>query len=163
MISIILAVAENNAIGIKNKLPWNLSGDLKYFSKTTTGKTVVMGLNTYKSIISMIGKPLPNRKNVVLTLEKDPSIPDEQLTSIQEILDLGGKEDIFVIGGASVFAQTIPHADKLYITRVHGSPEADAFLKEIGMNEWKLISSDPHTKDEKNDYDYTFEIYERAR
>lgn len=164
MISIIVAAAENWAIGRKNDLPWRLSGDLKNFSKITTVHTVLMGLNTFKSIFSRIGKPLPNRKNIILTFEKDPTIKEEQLTSVGEVLNLAKKEDIFVIGGASVYRQLLPHADKLYLTKVHTEiKDADAFFPAVSENEWKLVSSEPHKKDEKNEYDYAFEIYEKNK
>lgn len=161
MISIISAVGENSVIGIKNGLPWKLSGDLKYFSKITTGKTVVMGKNTYESIISMIGKPLPNRRNIVVVFQKDPRIQDIQLTSVQEVVDLAKKEDIFIIGGASIYREMMPYAEKLYITRVHAKPDGDVTFPDIDPKIWKLISSDPQKKGEKDEFDYTFEVYER--
>ncbi|HAO64787.1 TPA: hypothetical protein DCQ44_02265, partial [Candidatus Taylorbacteria bacterium] len=124
MISIISAVAENGIIGKNNKLPWQLPADLAYFAKTTRGATVIMGLNTFKSIVSIIGKPLPGRKNIVIALEKDSTLLGcEQYTSIPEALDAANKEPIsaFIIGGASIYAQTISLVDKLYITRVHAN------------------------------------------
>ncbi|NQV88506.1 MAG: dihydrofolate reductase [Parcubacteria group bacterium] len=161
-ISIIVAAAENNAIGRKNDLPWKLGADLKHFSQVTSGKTVLMGLNTYKSILNILGKPLPNRKNVILTFKKDPTIDQEQFTSFDDVLKLAKNEDIFVIGGASVYKQTLPHAKTLYLTRVHTNiDDADAFFPEILESEWTLIDNEPHKKDDKNEFDYTFQKYER--
>src|SRR3989344_1573680 len=138
-ISIIVAAAENNAIGRKNDLPWKISADLKHFVEVTKGKTVLMGLNTYKSILNILGKPLPNRKNLILTFTKDPSINQEQFTSFDDVLRLAEKENIFVIGGASVYKQTLPYAKTLYLTRVHTNiDDADAFFPEVSENEWKL-------------------------
>ena len=155
-------MAENGAIGRKNDLPWKLSGDLKHFSQVTAGKTVLMGLNTYKSILGVLGKPLPNRKNIILVFEKDPAIKELQLTSLDEVLKLAEQEDIFVIGGASVYKQALPHAKTLHLTRVHTKiDDADAFFPEVSSEEWKLINSESHKKDEKNQFEYTFEIYER--
>lgn len=161
MITIISAVAKNRVIGIGNDLPWNLSGDLKHFSTLTTGHTVLMGLNTYKSITSRLGKALPNRKNVVLTFAVDPSIKDLQITSWDEVVKLAKSEDIFVIGGASVYKQALPFADRLCLTEVDATPEGDAFFPEWDPSDWNLVSEEKHTKDEHNEYDYRFLEYVR--
>ena len=164
MISIISAVAENGIIGRNNDLPWQISADLAYFAKTTKGKPVIMGLNTFKSIFSRIGKPLPGRKNIVVVFEKDPTLVGcEQVTSLKEAFDVAGaqNQEVFVIGGASIYKQSIDFADKLYITRVHASPEGDTSFPEIKEVDWKMTSSEDHQKDEKNEYDYSFTIYER--
>ena len=160
-ISIISAVAENNVIGVKNGLPWKLSGDMKYFSKITTGKTVLMGKNTFFSIIKILGKPLPNRKNLVLSETKDGINGAEVISDLQSVIDLAKKEEIFVIGGASIYKQTVPLADKLYITEVHCKCEGDAFFPEFNKQDWDLVMEEKHSKDEKNDHDYTFKVYER--
>ena len=164
MISIISAVAKNGIIGRNNDLPWKISADLAYFSKTTKGKPVIMGLNTFKSIFSRIGKPLPDRKNIVLVFEKDPSLVGcEQATSLKEAFEIAGadKQEVFVIGGASIYKQSIEFADKLYITRIHASPEGDTSFPEIKNSDWKMISSKDHQKDEKNEFDYSFTIYDK--
>ena len=161
MISIIAAVAKNGVIGIKNGLPWKLSGDMKYFSKTTTGKTVLMGKNTFFSIVNMLGKPLPNRKNLVLSQSANDIEGAEVLKSWKEVLNRSKKEEIFIIGGASVYAQAMPDADKLYITEVDSEPEGDAYFPSFSKNDWKLISEEKHMRDEKNDHNYTFKVYER--
>jgi dihydrofolate reductase len=164
MLSIISAVAKNGIIGVNNGLPWKLSGDLKYFAKTTTGKTVLMGRNTFLSIVGMIGKPLPNRKNIVLSEKKDDIIgADEVLDGWQKVIDLAKKEDIFVIGGANVYKQAVPYADKLYITEVDCTPVGDVSFPDFNKNDWNLVSEEPHLKDEKNEYNYNFKVYERKK
>lgn len=135
-ISIISAVAKNGIIGIKNNLPWKLSGDLKYFAKTTTGKTVLMGRNTFISIVNMIGKPLQNRRNLVLSETKDGLLgADEVLNNWEKILEIAKTEEVFVIGGANVYKQAIKFADKLYLTEVDCTPEGDVSFPEFNKNE----------------------------
>jgi len=161
-ISIISAVAENGIIGRNNDLPWKISADLSYFAKTTKDKPVIMGFNTFKSIISRIGKPLPGRKNIVLVFKKDPTLVGcEQATSLPEAFEIAGAADqeVFIIGGASIYKQSIDFADKLYITRVHASPEGDTSFPEIKSSDWKMISSEDHAKDDKNEYNYSFTLY----
>jgi dihydrofolate reductase len=166
MISIIAAVAENGIIGKNNDLPWKIPSDLAYFNKITKGKPVIVGLNTFKSIVSRIGKALPGRRNIVLVFKKDPALVGcEQVTSLPEAFELAGAkgQEVFVIGGTSIYEQSLPYADKLYITKVHASPEGDASFPEIKETDWKMISSEDHKKDEKNECDYSFTIYERRK
>lgn len=166
MISIISAVAENGIIGRNNDLPWNISADLAYFAKTTKGKPVIMGLNTFKSIVSRIGKPLPGRKNIVLNFQKDPTLVGcEQVTSLPEAFEVAGAaaQEVFVIGGASIYKQSIEFADKLYITRVHASLDGDTSFPEIKPDVWKMTSSEDHQKDDKNEYNYSFTVYEKIK
>ncbi len=163
-ISIISAVAKNGVIGVKNSLPWKLSGDMKYFSKTTTGKTVIMGKNTFLSIFKALEKPLPNRRNIILskTMEKTKGI--EVIRDIKEIENLNNKdEEIFIIGGASLYEQMILLANKMYITEVDCDCEGDTFFPSFNKDEWNIISEEKHTKDEKNEYNYNFKIYERKQ
>jgi dihydrofolate reductase len=162
-ISIISAVAKNGIIGVKNGLPWKLSGDLKYFAKITTGKTVLMGRNTFLSIVNMLGKPLPNRRNLVLSEKKDDITGAEVLDNWQKVLDLAKTEEIFIIGGANVYRQALPYADRLYITEVDCSPEGDVSFPEINKDDWNLISEEKHLKDVVNEYNYNFKIYEKSR
>ncbi|HEY4496160.1 MAG TPA: dihydrofolate reductase [Candidatus Paceibacterota bacterium] len=160
LINIIAAVGKNNIVGIKNALPWHLSADLKYFAQTTKGKTVLMGENTFISILEKIGKPLPNRRNIVLTDKKDKKISGaETANSIEEALKIVGEQEVFVIGGASVYRQMLPLANKLYITEVNYDGPGDAFFPVINKNQWALEKAESHLKDEKNDYDYNFKIY----
>jgi dihydrofolate reductase len=137
--SIIAAVAKNNCIGIKNKIPWNIPEDFRYFKETTMGKTVLMGENTFKSILGYLGKPLPGRQTVVITLDKDFEAPEgvRVFHSLDEAFDKLKDEDVFICGGASIYRQTINRADKLYITRVDMEPDGDVFFPEIDTDAWK--------------------------
>jgi len=161
-ISIIVAVAENNAIGKDNKLLWHISEDLKRFKLLTCGNTVVMGKNTFYSLPV---RPLPKRNNIVIT-----DIPREQIEgctmaySIDEAMQLcDGVNENFIIGGASVYRQFLPFANKLYITVVHKSFEADCFFPDISLNEWNLISKEDITNYAQNDFSYSYLIYERKK
>jgi len=161
IISMISAVAENNVIGNKNALPWHLPADFKYFKENTLNKTIVMGLNTFNSIGA---KPLPNRKNIVLN--NDPNyIPPENVfvaKSIPELLEMVKDEDeVMICGGAFVYKQFLPLANRLYITQVHASPEGDTYFPEIDLTEWNEIKRVEYQADEKNEYDCSFVILER--
>jgi len=173
MISMIAAVAENRVIGNKNTIPWHMPADFKYFKETTLGKTVVMGLNTFNSIG---GKPLPGRKHIILTNDMNFIAPQECVAahSIEEVLSMikddplgpnvdpsGQKQEVFVCGGASVYKQLLPLAQKLYITEVHAKPEGDTYFPEVNMQEWKEVKRTDFKADEKNKYDYSFVILER--
>ncbi|HNX12753.1 MAG TPA: dihydrofolate reductase [Paludibacteraceae bacterium] len=159
-VSIIAAVADNLAIGKDNKLPWHLPADLKHFKELTTGHAVVMGKRTFESLPN---GPLPNRKNIVLT-----SIPEGnfdkyyEATSIKDAIELCENEDqVFIIGGSSIFAQSIKTVDTMYITWVHGKFEADTFFPKFNLREWNEVSREDHETDERNPYSYTFCKYER--
>ncbi len=159
-ISIIVAFSEGNIIGKNNKMPWKLSGDLKHFKEITTGHTVVMGRKTFESI----GKPLPNRKNIVLTSIPESIIDCITADSLKDAIAISGEEkELFIIGGESVYKQTLPFADKLYITEIHADLDGDAKFPEIDYSEWKEMSREEHKADEKNQYDYTFINYERKK
>lgn len=156
MISLIVAKANNNVIGSKNDLPWYLPADLKHFKDTTIGHTVIMGRTTFQSIIDRIQKPLPNRKNVVITRDNTFSYPDVKVIhDIESIKELG---DVYVIGGAEIYRQTIGLADKLYVTEIHADMDGDTYFPEIDSS-WKETSREKHFADEKNQYDYDFVIY----
>ncbi len=159
-LSLLVAVSLNHVIGIHNQLPWHLPADLKYFKKLTTGHTILMGRKTYDSI----GKPLPNRENVVITHSKDFYADGAVVkNSIEDAIEYcKDKEEVFVIGGEIIFNQMMSLADTLYLTRVHTIIEnGDAFFQEPGSDEWELVASDFHEKDDKNKFDYTFETYKR--
>jgi dihydrofolate reductase len=160
MISIIVAKANHGVIGAKNDLPWYLPADLKHFRELTQGHTVVMGRNTYHSIVSRLGHALPERRNIVVT-RQDITFPDaETIHSINEIYDL---EDVFIIGGAELYAATIGIADRLYITEVKAEIDGDTHFPALDPSMWREVSRESHSKDEKNDYDYDFVIYEARR
>ncbi len=160
-ISMIAALAENRVIGNKNQMPWHLPADFKYFKEKTLGKTVVMGLNTFKSIGE---KPLPGRKHIILHRDKNYLLPDNCFlaTSIDEALELVKDDDeIMVCGGASVYQQFLPLAHRLYLTYINEKFEGDTFFPEVNMKEWKEVSRQDHQPDEKNKYSYSFVVLER--
>lgn len=163
MFSIIVAKDQNNAIGIDNNLPWHLPADLKHFKDITTGHFVIMGRKTYESIFSMLGKPLPNRKNIVISsnlaleLDKDVLI----CNSIENTTKIIGNNEAFIIGGEQIYKLALPLADKLYITEVQTKiKNGNKFFPKLD-NTWKEISREKHEADEKNKFAYDFVIYER--
>ena len=161
MISIIVAIAENYAIGKKGDLLCHMPADLKHFKEITTGSTVLMGERTF---LSLPKHPLPNRRNIVLTDVAGKTFEGaETVYSIDELVaKVSPEEEAFVIGGGMVYRQMMPLADKLYITHIHHSWEdADTFFPEIKAGEWKLLSAERHEADDKNPYDYTFAEYGR--
>jgi dihydrofolate reductase len=144
--SIIAAVAKNNCIGVGNRIPWHIPEDFKYFKNTTMGKTVLMGENTFKSIIGYLGKPLPGRKTAVVTLDKYFQAPEgvRVFNSLDEAWEKLEGEDVFVAGGASIYRQTIDRVDKLYITLVDQEPAGDVFFPEIDKKVWREESREDH-------------------
>ncbi len=161
MISIIVAIAENYAIGKKGDLLCHMPTDLKHFKDITSGKTVMMGERTF---FSLPKHPLPNRRNIVLTDVAGKTFEGaEAVYSIDEMVKcIQGEEEAFVLGGGMVYRQMMPLADKLYITHIHHSWEdADTFFPEIKESEWKLLNAEHHFADEKNPYNYTFATYGR--
>ena len=155
MISIIVAIGKNNLIGKGNDLPWDYPEDLKYFRKVTSGKTVLMGENTFYSIVSRIGKPLPKRQNIVATLNKDFSYENVLVTyDLISFLKEKHDEEIFVIGGKQIYQLALPYADRLYITHINKEHEGDVFFPTINYDDYELVSSD------KNG-DLNFCVYER--
>lgn len=159
-ISIIVAVAENNAIGKGNKLLWHISDDLKRFKRLTTGHPVVMGKKTYESLPV---KPLPNRTNVVISdIEGELIKGCEMAYSIEEAIEkCPDNMESFIIGGGSIYRQFMPFADKLYITKVHKAFDADTFFPEIDEDEWQLIERKKTETDENNDFNFSYLTYTR--
>lgn len=158
-ISIVVAISENNAIGKDNQLLWHLPADLKHFKNITTGHTIIMGRKTYDSI----GKPLPNRRNIIITRQNGLNIEGvEVVNSLDEALALCKTEtEVFVIGGAEIYKQAIAVSHRIYLTRVHQEFEADAFFPELDNETWKEIEKVDHLPDEKNKFAYTFSTLER--
>lgn len=149
---------KNRAIGKNNKLPWNLPKDLEYFKKTTLGYPVIMGYKTYCSL----PKALPKRRNIVLHIEPIKLPGCEVVCSINEVFErLSNESEVFVIGGATVYKQFLPYASELYVTLIDEIFEADTFFPEIDFSDWQLVSSIQGIKDEKNIYDYFFNVYKR--
>lgn len=156
MLSIIAAVADNNVIGIKNGLPWSLPEDLKRFREITMGKPVLMGRNTFLSIMEILKKPFPGRLNVVISNNPEDKVPEGVLlyNDLEKALkDLEGK-DVFVIGGAMIFKQMINRVDKLYITHIHKVYEGDVFFPEIDTHIWKKVKDEPQEG-------FSFSVYEK--
>jgi len=159
-ISIIVAVGKNYEIGKDNQLLWHISNDLKHFKSITTGKPVIMGENTWYSLPI---KPLPKRRNIVLTKNIDLKIENVELAfSIDEVLKLTkNEEEVFVIGGAMVYKQFIEIAQKLYITHVFKNFEADTWFPEIDCNIWEIKEKSDIFTDENSGLDYQFINYIR--
>ena len=155
MISIIAAVARNMAIGRGNELIYWLPNDLRRFKALTTGHTIIMGRRTFQSLPK---GALPNRRNIVLTRSGKEFPGAETYSSLREALDSClPSEEVFVIGGATVYAEALPLADRLCLTEVDDEPEgADAFFPQVSSDLWKVSSREEHGKDEKHDYTYTF-------
>lgn len=161
MINIIVAVSENNVIGKKGEIPWHLPADLKHFKEVTTGHPVIMGRVTFESILKHLGKPLPNRRNIVVSSQAFPEHDVEVVQDLTEAKTLAGGTDIFVIGGSRLYNEALPIAERLYITRVHATIDGDTMFPEFNKEEWVLVAEEKHSKDENNPFDYTFETYER--
>lgn len=162
MISVIAAVADGGAIGRKNSLLWHISEDLKYFKKVTMGHPVIMGRKTFESI----GRPLPGRKNIVVSKSGNFNNPNvekaEDLDALLKSLRRKRKEEYFVIGGASIYASAMQYAHKLYITRIYFKAEgADAFFPEIDEKTWTVIEKSSVLHDEENNIDFQFIVYGR--
>ena len=164
MISIIAAIGKNNELGKDNKLLWKLPADMRHFIKITSGHPVIMGRKTFESI----GKPLPNRQNIVITRDKTYLRNDADVVhSLEEAIKstrvtLVDFEEIFIIGGGELYKQTMPIADRLYITHIKAEKStADSFFPEIIPVVWNEISRIEHKKDEKNLFDYTFSVYDK--
>jgi len=156
MIALISAIAKNNCIGKNNQLPWHIPEDLLHFKKLTKNKTVLMGRKTFESIIGYLGKPLPKRKNLIITRNEKYKAPDGVMiySNIKDALQKNSDDDIFVIGGATIYQQTIDLADTLYITHVNKEVDGDAFFPKIDMTKWKEIEKEDHN-------DFSFVTYKK--
>ena len=161
MLSLIVAISENNAIGKAGDLLCHLPNDLKHFKELTTGATVVMGKKTF---FSLPRRPLPNRRNIVLTRDKDFAYDNTEVAhSIQELQSMiQADEQVFIIGGGEVYRQFMPLVDLLEITHIHHTWEdADTFFPEIDSTVWECISEERHEPDEKHTFAYTFATYNK--
>ncbi|TXD48221.1 dihydrofolate reductase [Polaribacter sp. IC073] len=161
MITVIAAIANNNALGKDNDLIWHLPADLKRFKRVTTGHYILMGRNTFESI----GKPLPNRTTIIITRNKN-YFKDGCLiaNSLEAAIELAKEEkQLFIIGGAQIYKETIAKnlADQLDITVVHSEFEADVYFPEIDVKVWKEVAREDFSADEKNKYDYSFISYQK--
>ena len=132
----------------------------------TRGHTVIMGRKTHESILSRLGKPLPERETIVITRQNDYVVPEHCVTvpSFEDALKIAPKDDeIFIFGGAEIYKTSLPFANRVYLTRVKAVIDGDAFFPALNMDEWTLVSEEKHSKDEKNEFDYTFSIYDRRQ
>ena len=161
IISVIVAIGKNNEIGRNNQLLTRLPADLKHFKEITSGHTIVMGRKTFDSLPK---GPLPNRENIIISRNKELKIEGATVYPSLDyaLIKLMDKEEIFIIGGAEIYKQIFPDADKLYLTKIHAEfPDADTFFPEINSKEWRIVSQETFSADEKNPYNYTFLELER--
>jgi dihydrofolate reductase len=160
-LSLVVAASSNNVIGRDGGLPWHLPDDLRQFKRLTTGKAVIMGRSTYESI----GRPLPDRRNIVMTRNAD-YVADgcDVVSSVSEAIDaVEGAEEAMIIGGGQVYRDFLPLADRIYLTRVQAEVEGDTYFPEIDEATWRLVSSEHHGADEKHRYAFDVMVFERRR
>ena len=162
-ISLIVAATENNMIGRDNTLPWSLPDDLKFFREKTEGHPILLGRKNYESI----GRALPNRRNIIISRQKDLTIDGcEVAASIEEAIDLAQTdedEEIFVIGGGEIYKLALPLADRVYLTRIHTEAEGDVYFSDLPADEWEEVSSEEHAADDRHEYAFTFLTYDRVK
>lgn len=165
-VAIIVAMAQNNVIGKDNQLPWRIPADLKYFKSMTMGKPMIMGRKTFESI----GKPLPGRTTIVVTKNKQFSFPgvlvaysvDEALRQACEVATDSGVGEVMVVGGAQLYAECLPLADRLYITEIKAVVDGDAYFPSLTPDVWYQEERDDFPKDERNEHPYSFAVYSRS-
>lgn len=161
MLTLIAATSTNNALGKDNQLVWHLPDDFKRFKTLTSGHYIIMGRKTFESF----PKPLPNRIHLIITRQKDYQVPDGCIVvpSLEKAVEISPKnEEVFIIGGGEIYKQSIDIADKVELTRVHTSVEADTFFPEINPEKWDIIFEEHHEKDEKHAFDFTFQTFIKA-
>ena len=156
-----VAAAENGVIGRNNDLPWHLPKDLKYFRQTTRGFPVIMGRKCYDSI----GRPLPGRKNIILTRNTELLIPGcvvvhSMAEAYQSALE-SAKDKVFILGGGEIYRKTMESWDELYLTMIHAEVEGDVFFEFPDFSQWELTKDEPHPIDDKHEYAYSFRVYRR--
>ncbi len=158
-ISLIVAAATNNVIGRDGGLPWHLFEDLKRFKRLTTGKPIIMGRRTYESI----GKPLPDRRNIVISSRDGLEIEGcEVVATPEDALKLAaGAEEVMVIGGGRVYEQMLPMADRIYMTRVHASVDGDTYIPDMSEDEWQVVDEENFPADDSRQYGFSFMTLDR--
>jgi dihydrofolate reductase len=160
IISLIVAMAANRVIGADNSMPWHLPADLAWFKQNTLNKPIIMGRNTYESI----GRPLPNRLNIVISRQPQSDERVTWVTSLEHAIVAAGQvEEVMVIGGGSVYQQALDRADRLYLTHIDATLDGDTHFPDYQQYSWRQIDEQQHAADEKNEYDCRFEILERVR
>ena len=164
ILSVIVAMAHNRVIGLNNQMPWHLPADLAWFKKNTLNKPVIMGRKTFESI----GRPLPNRHNIVISRQIEPS--DNKISnvswvkSIDEAISLAQKQqpdEVFIIGGGNIYQQVLPLIDRLYLTHIDAELQGDTYFPDYLPEQWQVIYQEDHQADEKNSYPYQFKILQR--
>lgn len=164
ILSVIVAIAHNRVIGLNNQMPWHLPADLAWFKKNTLNKPVIMGRKTFESI----GRPLPNRHNIVISRQIEPS--DNKISnvswvkSIDEAISLAQAQqpdEVFIIGGGNIYQQVLPLIDRLYLTHIDAELQGDTYFPDYLPEQWQVIYQQDHQTDEKNSYPYQFEILQR--
>ncbi len=158
-IAIVVAISANNAIGKNNQLLWRLPADLKHFKEITTGHTIIMGRKTFDSI----GKPLPNRRNIVITRNQNLTLPGAEVVNslAAALLLCQNEKETFIIGGAEIYKAAIGICHKIYLTTVHKSYQADAFFPEIDLKIWEELEKEDHLPTENNNLAYSFSVLQR--
>lgn len=156
-LSLIVAASENDVIGTDGALPWKLSADLKRFKRLTMGHAIIMGRKTWESI----GRLLPGRTTVILTRQHNFEVPGAIIVnSVDQLVEATRFDNRpFVVGGSEIYAATLPLVEEIQLTRVHTHIDGDTFLPSINWDHWKRVQSESHLADEKNDFDYSFEVY----
>jgi dihydrofolate reductase len=159
-LALIAALARNRVIGRDNRLPWRLPADLQFFKQTTMGKPLLMGRRTWESI----GRPLPGRRMIVLTSDTAYQAPGGTVArSLDEALDIAGPvAEVMVIGGAALYAQTLPLADRLYLTRIAADVPGDVWFPAWEADQWRLVEEEAHAADANHAWPYCFQCWERA-
>jgi dihydrofolate reductase len=164
-IALIAAVAENGVIGRNGRMPWHIPSELKHFRRVTMGKPLIMGRKTFASF----KKPLEGRDDIVLTHNRDYAPKGAiAVESVEQAVKVASDcalarlaDEVMVIGGAAIYSDLLPHAKRLYLTRVHAEPEGDVYFPDIDLGEWREVESRYHARGEGDDHDYTITIYER--
>ena len=162
-ISLIAALSRNRVIGKNNDLPWHLPDDMKYFMQTTKGHHIIMGRKNYDSIPEKF-RPLPNRKNIVVTRQKDLKLDGcTVVNSLQAGVDIArntGEPELFIIGGSAIYQLGLPLANRLYLTEIDADLQGDTYFPAINRSDWKEVSRKHHAADERHAYPFDFVIYE---
>jgi len=158
-LALIVAMDQQGVIGLNNDLPWKLSADLQYFRQITMGKPLIMGRNTHESI----GRPLPGRLNIIVTHQQNYQATGcVVVNSIEDaLLQCSDAEEVMVMGGASLYAQLLPQVQRIYLTRVLAAVKGDTWFPDINWQQWQLKDQQLHSADAKNQFDYSFEVYDR--
>lgn len=165
-ISIVAAIGKKGEIGIEGNLPWRLPEDLKKFRELTRNHTVIMGRKTFESILKSIGKPLPDRKNMIITRNRNYRAPDRCIivNSLEDALrEAKDDPETFIIGGAEIFAQALPLVERMYITAIDKEFSADAFFPEIDLSKWKVVEISAGHRSEVEAINFSYLVYERRR